>query len=405
MDRQPGRDLPMTEADVTSKPSESDLVRSEIKDKVDDLEALLLALEQTVRDGKPPIEALHLILRHAHSLKGTLGMAERTAASTMVHAMETVFVKLRDGRLDLGREIFDLAFASLDHLNRLVADDREDAAALAEIGSRWTALDSAAEGHAARAVSEIPFPLDADEAARLRRAVASGHRLYLVAKSIYGNMSREDYDGLSIYGDIANLGELVARHPHFEALDRNKHEALLILLGATKLDLNAVKDQIFDPVHALTLSERDSKAYLEEPAPAPASTIRSLIVEDDFTSRLMLQRFLAPLGESHVAVDGEEAVSAFEEALRLQQPYQLICLDIMMPKLDGQAVLRAIRAAEEHHGLPLGKGTKVVMTTSLKDNQNIMTAFREQCDAYLVKPIARSRLLDQLRALGLSTGS
>jgi len=49
--------------------------------------------------------------------------------------------------------------------------------------------------------------------------------------------------------------------------------------------------------------------------------MRTLIVEDDFTSRLLLQTFLAKYGECHVAVNGKEAVAAFKAAEESGQYY------------------------------------------------------------------------------------
>jgi two-component system chemotaxis response regulator CheY len=129
--------------------------------------------------------------------------------------------------------------------------------------------------------------------------------------------------------------------------------------------------------------------------------MRSLIAEDDFTSRLLLQKLLAPHGESHVAINGREALEAFDAAERNGQPYDLICLDIMMPEMDGQSVLKAIRASEDDAEVPLGLGVKILMTTALNDAANVMTAFREMCDGYLVKPIDKARLLNYLREFGL----
>jgi two-component system chemotaxis response regulator CheY len=42
--------------------------------------------------------------------------------------------------------------------------------------------------------------------------------------------------------------------------------------------------------------------------------MKTLIVEDDFTSRLFLQKILSPYGECHIAVNGNEAVQAFQMA-------------------------------------------------------------------------------------------
>ena len=78
--------------------------------------------------------------------------------------------------------------------------------------------------------------------------------------------------------------------------------------------------------------------------------MRTLIVEDDFTSRLLLQTFLSRYGECHIAVNGKEAVAAFRAARESGQWYDLICMDIMMPEMDGQTAVKEIRALEEAGG-------------------------------------------------------
>ena len=129
--------------------------------------------------------------------------------------------------------------------------------------------------------------------------------------------------------------------------------------------------------------------------------MKTLIVEDDFTSRLLLQELLRSHGPSHIAVNGKEAVAAVVAALAAKEPYDLICLDIMMPEMDGQQALREIRALEERHGLAAGQGSKILMTSALGDKDNIVRAFHEQCDGYLVKPVVKVKLLEQLRKLQL----
>jgi len=124
--------------------------------------------------------------------------------------------------------------------------------------------------------------------------------------------------------------------------------------------------------------------------------MKILIVEDDFISRQVLMEHLSFLGRCDVAVDGEEAVQAVQLAIKNEAPYELICLDIMMPKMDGHAALKAIRESEDQAGIMLGDGAKVIMTTALKDSGNIMKAFKENCEAYLSKPISRKKLLEQL---------
>ncbi len=129
--------------------------------------------------------------------------------------------------------------------------------------------------------------------------------------------------------------------------------------------------------------------------------MKTLIVEDDFTSRLLLQGILQAFGETHISVNGKEAIEAVHIALDAGKPYNLICLDIMMPEMDGQTALKNIRNLEEKAGILASCGAKIIMTTALDDKKNIMSAFKEQCDAYIVKPIDREKLEHQIRALGL----
>jgi two-component system chemotaxis response regulator CheY len=54
--------------------------------------------------------------------------------------------------------------------------------------------------------------------------------------------------------------------------------------------------------------------------------MKTLIVEDDFTSRVLLQELLKSYGPSHIAVNGKEAIDAVRMSLEKEEPYDLICL-------------------------------------------------------------------------------
>jgi two-component system chemotaxis response regulator CheY len=129
--------------------------------------------------------------------------------------------------------------------------------------------------------------------------------------------------------------------------------------------------------------------------------MKTLIVEDDFISRRLLQRYLSAYGDCDIAVNGREALSAFHLAWQEDAPYELICLDIMMPELDGHKTLQAIRQQEADRGIGGLSGVKVIMTTMRDDSDSILEAFKQQCEAYLFKPIDRGKLLEHLRRLGL----
>jgi two-component system chemotaxis response regulator CheY len=129
--------------------------------------------------------------------------------------------------------------------------------------------------------------------------------------------------------------------------------------------------------------------------------MKTLIVEDDFTSRLLLHEVLKRYGAVHIAVNGREAVEAARAARDGGEPYDLICLDIMMPEMDGYAALREVRAGEEARGILSSHGVKIIMTTALHQVKNVVEAFHGLCDAYLFKPIDGTKLVAQLHELRL----
>ena len=129
--------------------------------------------------------------------------------------------------------------------------------------------------------------------------------------------------------------------------------------------------------------------------------MRTLIVEDEITSRVMLREILKRYGAPQVAMNGKEAVEAVRAALKAGEPFDLICLDIMMPEMDGQQALKIIRQVEQEAEITAQKRAKVIMTTSHADRDNVLEAIKSQCDYFLVKPIDSRTLLEGLRRLGL----
>lgn len=126
--------------------------------------------------------------------------------------------------------------------------------------------------------------------------------------------------------------------------------------------------------------------------------MRTLIVEDDMISRRMLQKMLSPFGECHTAVNGKEATENFSLALAEGEPYDLICLDIMMPEMNGQECLKALRHIETEMQVPANKEVKIVMTTAIDSMKEVMEAYyRGGCTAYMVKPIDKEKLFSTLR--------
>ena len=112
-------------------------------------------------------------------------------------------------------------------------------------------------------------------------------------------------------------------------------------------------------------------------------------------------RFLQKFGECDITVDGLEAVDAFLIALEAGEGYDLVCLDIMMPALDGYQALKAIRDIEKEKQIPEEKRTKIIMTTALNEGRNVSKAFELGCVAYAGKPIDQEKFENVLRKINL----
>jgi two-component system chemotaxis response regulator CheY len=75
--------------------------------------------------------------------------------------------------------------------------------------------------------------------------------------------------------------------------------------------------------------------------------MRILIVEDEYISRVLLSEMLSAYGTCQVAINGEEAVEMIKSSFETNKRFDLVCLDIMMPLMDGQEVLCCIGEMEK----------------------------------------------------------
>jgi len=115
--------------------------------------------------------------------------------------------------------------------------------------------------------------------------------------------------------------------------------------------------------------------------------MRVLVVEDSRRLAGIVKRGLLEEGYAvDNAYDGEEA-----EFMAETTPFDLIVLDIMLPKKDGLAVCRDLRAKNVH--------TPILMLTAKDSVEDKVAGLDTGADDYLVKPFAFSELLARLRAL------
>ena len=129
--------------------------------------------------------------------------------------------------------------------------------------------------------------------------------------------------------------------------------------------------------------------------------LKILLAEDDFATRKFMLKFLEKYGEVDVTVDGMEAVDAFLMSLEDEEPYDLVCLDVMMPVMDGYQALMGIRNIEKQRNIAQEDMVKVIMTTALNDERNVKKAFELGCTVYSGKPLNVDKFEEVLTKQGL----
>ena len=129
--------------------------------------------------------------------------------------------------------------------------------------------------------------------------------------------------------------------------------------------------------------------------------MKSLLVEDEFTSRVILQKILLEHGQCDIAVNGKEAVSAFKMALNEEAKYDVVCMDIMMPEMDGREAVKLIRETEKESGINPVREVKIIMTTADKSIHSVTGSLKEGATSYISKPIEKKRITEELKEFGL----
>lgn len=129
--------------------------------------------------------------------------------------------------------------------------------------------------------------------------------------------------------------------------------------------------------------------------------MKSLIVQTDPASRSSIRKCLEKCGECELAVNGSAAIDAFLQALKNEEPYQLVCLDVTAPKVDGIKALKAIRGLEKQFGVALEKCARVMMTATSDEARLIWMDFDYGCEIYVVKPINTQKIIEALERLEL----
>jgi two-component system chemotaxis response regulator CheY len=141
------------------------------------------------------------------------------------------------------------------------------------------------------------------------------------------------------------------------------------------------------------VAPKETKAKKESPA-----KLKMLIVDNDPAGGQMLNKMLAPYGDTEISLTVKEAINAFRSAMKAGNPYDLVCIDIV-PERDTGEIVKQIRETEKEKGVHALDGVKIMITTAATDSQNNRDNFKSGCEGYLKKPVAETKLINLLKTL------
>lgn len=128
--------------------------------------------------------------------------------------------------------------------------------------------------------------------------------------------------------------------------------------------------------------------------------MKCLIVDDETICRKSVLLALNEVADCDEAVNGSEAVIKFSEALVKGEPYDVICLDIIMPGMDGHDTAMEIRRIESE--MPTSKKVNIIMLTVLDSVNDAMRSFcYANSTAYMVKPASKDKFIRTFKEVGL----
>ncbi|MCP3925106.1 MAG: response regulator [Desulfobacterales bacterium] len=127
-----------------------------------------------------------------------------------------------------------------------------------------------------------------------------------------------------------------------------------------------------------------------------------LIIDDEALIRSLLKKSLKPYGQIVVTEDGNDGLSAYEDAVMNKNEFDIIFLDIMMERKTGLEVLREIRSREKSREVERKNGVKIIMITGNAEAAIVKECITAGCDKFIVKPFVLETLAKTIESLGFN---
>jgi two-component system chemotaxis sensor kinase CheA len=235
---------------MTDKESSKNDFLSEAEELLEELTSDLQSLEDSKRQNAVRPDLINKIFREFHSLKGISGMLGFQAVSNFTHELETLLDHIRLGKLPLQEKIIDLLFQSIDTLNLMLGEIKEETSGRAEpwlmVQRIQSLLLTAMDSSESRTFPELQLDqqtlasLTEYEEHRLRENLRDRKNIFGIRLS-FAN-STFDQDLRDVNATLSKNGEIISTLPYFDAAFSQEQMLFQLLYGT---------DQALETVHRL----------------------------------------------------------------------------------------------------------------------------------------------------------
>lgn len=239
------------------------------------------------------------------------------------------------------------------------------------------------------------------------------NRIFRAFHTIKGNSAALGFPKLQKFAHLVENLFSEVREGNIN-LNREIIDILLEVLDLIKLFVKGIGEGEGDSVNVdnvrnkiellLNKPEEINIAPKAQPLKSKKESLSILIVEDDFISREVLANSLSSYGTCSIAANGQESIKAFSLELEKagESSFDLICMDIMMSKMNGIEAVKEIRSLEKKAGVNIKAETKIIMVTALEENEALIKMlYQSGANGYLTKPASPERIKKELIKLEL----
>lgn len=361
---------------------------------VDLMERLALTLEGA--GGQDDPTTLHQVFQSAHNLKSGLAMADLPRASKLIHSVEDGMDRIRRGKAFWSPEWADFFLWAVDGVRQALLKQEDLGLDYQEgyVDRELQELMGSTEKNGEKAEKSLQWGIvmTPEEEKTCHDWVTQGWGLFRVEKLFKKGLSKEVFETLPVLEDIASVGKLISVHPSFEGYEKGPEEQVVRYLFVSQSETRQLADVFFDPL----ITMREPVPPKPQNLSVPPEGHRILVVDDDVYATVLLKHILSSLGRCDTATGGVQGLEMVKTAWKAGDRYHLVVLDLMMPVMDGQEVLGAIRDFEEEVGLFGLDRSLVVINTANADINQVKKSFRLQADGYLIKPFNVESLKKQI---------